>query len=118
MIEETRSRQINAKMQLQPEIILDSLEDAVICVDDTWHVVFLNAAAHRLFDCEGQKVVGQPMALHPKMEAIVGQLNLRAMHLSAESPKGVRRLQGANTGGEPAALEAAVTCVPSGGKSF
>jgi len=105
-------------MQLQPEIILDSLEDAVICVDDTWHVVFLNAAAHRLFDCEGQKVVGQPMALYPKMEAILGQLNLREMHLSAESPKGVRRLQGANAGGEPAALEAAVTCVASGGKSF
>ena len=72
-------------MQLQPEIILDSLEDAVICVDDTWHVVFLNAAAHRLFDCEGQKVVGQPMSLYPKMEAILGQLNLQAMHLSASN---------------------------------
>jgi len=105
-------------MQLEPEIILDSLDDAVICVDDTLHVVFLNEAAQRLFDCEGQKAVGQPIDLYPKMEAILGQLDLRAMHLSADSPKGVRRLQGPKAGGESAALEAAVTCVASGGKTF
>jgi PAS domain S-box-containing protein len=105
-------------MPLQPEIILDSLEDAVICVDDTWHVIFLNAAAHKLFDCEDEKVAGQPMALYPKIEAILGQLDLSAMHLSADSPKGVRRLQGPKAGGESLALEAAVTCVASGAKYF
>src|SRR5215475_233918 len=104
-------------MPLPTEVILDSLEDAVICVDNTWHVVFLNAAAHRLFDCDGQKVVGQPMARYPRIEATLKQLDLSDLHLSADSPKGVRRLQHTRAG-ESVALEAAVTCVASGGKSF
>jgi CheY-like chemotaxis protein len=58
------------------------------------------------------------MALYPKIETILAQLNLSEMHLSADSPKGVRRLQGPKSSGEPVALEAAVTCVASGAKRF
>jgi len=105
-------------MKLQLETIINSLEDAVVCVDETSHVVFLNAAGARLFDCEGQKVAGQPVALFPAMAEVLNQLNLKEMHLSSESPKAAQRLRGKKNAGEAATLEALVTRVTAEAKSF
>src|ERR1051325_6749662 len=105
-------------MQLPLETIINSLEDAVICVNERREVGFLNSAACKLFGCEGQRVIGQPVSKFPGMLAILGQLNLDEMHLSSASPKGARRLQGKKTDGEPFSLEALVTRVNAGGQSF
>jgi signal transduction histidine kinase/ActR/RegA family two-component response regulator len=105
-------------MQLPLETIINSLEDAVVCVNERRDVAFLNAAASKLFACEGQRVIGQPFSKFPGMLAILGQLNFNEMHLSADSPKGARRLQGQTTKGEPFCLEALVTRVTAGGQGF
>src|SRR5947209_1651479 len=103
-------------MQLPLETILNSLEDAVVCLDETRQVAFLNAAAARLFDCDPQRAIGQPMTLG--MLAVLGQLDFSQMQLSTASPRGARRLHGKQADGNPFALEALVTRVTAGGKDF
>src|SRR5436309_10045869 len=105
-------------MQLQLETIINALDDAVLVLDEARQILFLNPAAARLFDCEGQKVLGQPLARFPEMAAILDQLKLSEMHLSADSPKGVRRLEGKKSAGDAFSLEALVTCVTADGRKF
>jgi len=47
-------------MELQLEAIINSLDDAIVSVDESARVVFLNDAAARVFRCERDQVVGQP----------------------------------------------------------
>jgi len=105
-------------MQLQLEIIINSLEDGIICLDDSGHLAFLNLAAARLFECDGCKLVGHPAALSPHLAMFLDHLKLQEMHLSLESPKGSRRVQGRKTDGQAYSLEALVTRLEDGGKLF
>ena len=49
-------------MQLQLETIINSLEDAVLCLDEAGQVAFLNEAATKLFSCDNSKIMGQPFS--------------------------------------------------------
>ncbi|HEY2951592.1 MAG TPA: ATP-binding protein, partial [Verrucomicrobiae bacterium] len=104
-------------MELQLEAIINSLDDAIVSVDESARVVFLNDAAARVFRCERHQVVGQPVALAPALADVVGQLNLKELPHS-QSEKAVRRVHGRRSNGETFPMEAMVTSARVHGRNY
>ena len=104
-------------MELRLEAIINSLDDAIVSVDENERVIFLNDAAARLFRCERHQVVGQPVAQVPELADVVGQLHLKELAHS-ESERAVRRLQGRRRSGETFPMEAMVTSASVHGRSY
>ena len=103
-------------MDLQLNTIVDSLDDSIITVAEDLRVVFLNEAASKAFGCDRQEVLRQPIDRFPLLAEALGQVNFAELHLTAESPKAVVRLQGRRADGEIFPMEALVTCMHVGGR--
>ncbi|MFM1768329.1 MAG: hypothetical protein RJA22_858 [Verrucomicrobiota bacterium] len=61
---------------MELDAILNSLDDAVLTVDDRGRVVFLNETAARLFGCPRADALGRPVSEFPALAEAVAQLNL------------------------------------------
>ena len=97
-------------MDVQLETILNSIEDAVLSIDDGSTILFLNEAAGRLFGCVPAHAVGQPTSRYPRLAEAVGQLKLDEPSQSGRPAKSIRRLQCLRlSGGEPIPMEATVS---------
>jgi PAS domain S-box-containing protein len=105
-------------VELPLQTIINSLEDAIISMDESFVLIFLNEAAAKLFGCDESKVLGQPATLIPALGAVLNELKLAEMHLSSESPKALRRLEGRRADGERFPMEALVTCSALPGRNF
>lgn len=95
-------------MELQLETIINSLDDAIICVDEELNVIFINEAACKTFGCDREPVLGQPLRQWGALAEVWGQLNLGGWNW-ANQPKAVRRLHGKRPDGELIPMEALVT---------
>ena len=112
-------RQLNAwlragalahNMDVQLETILNSIEDAVLSIDDDSIILFLNEAAGRLFGCVPAHAVGQPVARYSRMAEAVEQLKLDEPGQAGRPAKSIRRLHCARlSGGEAIPMEASVS---------
>ena len=103
-------------MEWQLETIIDSVEDAIVSVDDAYTLVFLNAAAKRAFACATAEP-GQAASRFPALADVIQQLKLGELHLSNEAATATRRLQAAApTGHEAVPMEAVVSCADANGK--
>src|SRR5262249_33408211 len=105
---ESGRRQLEARMELPLAIVLNSLDDAVLCLDERATVLWLNEAAARLVGGEPGLLVGHPASSAPHLAEVVNQSS-RAELARSESARAIRRVRLPCPGGEPAALEAAVT---------
>ena len=94
-------------MDLQLESIIDSLDDAILSLDEPGRVLFLNEAAARAFRCDRALALGQPAQNFPALAEVVVQLKLT--ELPAGSAKAVRSLSVPRAGEEPTPMEALVT---------
>ena len=103
-------------MERQLEAILNSLDDAIVCVDDAPRVVLLNKAAARLFQCEPERVVGQPLAQCPALAGMWASLKISDLPLAAGGPRIVRQLEGKRPDGQKFPLEAMLSCAEVNGK--
>jgi signal transduction histidine kinase/CheY-like chemotaxis protein len=103
-------------MESQLDIILNSLRDATLGVDEQSHVVLLNEAAASLFGCARPETIGGPAARCPALAEAIRQLGLDEMSAASVSPKPVHRLAIRRTGQEPLTMEAAVSCAILDGK--
>lgn len=63
-------------MDVPLSTILDSIEDAILAIDDSSHVAFLNDAAGRLLGCQPASCAGQPLCAVPSVAALVAELDL------------------------------------------
>ena len=61
---------------MEPDAILNSLDDAILTVDERGTVIFLNDAATRVFGCPRAQAVGQPVGRFTALADAVAQLNL------------------------------------------
>ena len=103
-------------MEWQLETIIDSVEDAIVSVDDAYTLVFLNAAAKRVFGC-ASATSGQPASRFPALADAIKQLKLGELHLSNDAATATRRLQVAvSTGHEAVPMEAVVSSADANGK--
>ena len=103
-------------MEWQLETIIDSVEDAIVSVDDAYTLVFLNAAAKRAFACAPAEP-GQAASRFPALADAIKQLKLGELHLSNDAATATRRLHAAAaTGNEVVAMEAVVSCADANGK--
>ena len=98
-------------MDLPLDTLFDSLEDAILCVDDRSTLFWLNEAAAKLFGCERARAAGQPLARFPTLVDALGQLRLGELSDSGTASKAVRRLQVKRPSGELVPLEATVSCL-------
>ena len=97
-------------MDVQLETILNSIEDAVLSIDDDSIILFLNEAAGRLFGCVPAHAVGQPVARYSRMAEAVEQLKLDEPGQAGRPAKSIRRLHCARlSGGEAIPMEATVS---------
>ena len=103
-------------MELPLETIIHSLEDAILSVDARRTVVFLNAAAARLFSCPQALAQGQPVARFPALSDVVQQLKLDELNVVNGGLKAVRNLQVPTAAGKLVSMEAAVSGVEVEGR--
>ena len=95
-------------MDLQLDTIINSLDDAIISVDEDLRIVFLNEAAGKIFGCTRAQVVGQPLRQCGVLAEVWNQLRPGQAGAPDEA-KAVRRLQGKRKDGQLFPLEALVT---------
>ena len=105
-------------MDLELETILNSLEDALVSVDENFCVALLNESAARLFGCDRQRAVGQPFKRFPALAEALGQIKIGELILSTDTTRSVRHFQLAQPAGEPLPMEATLTRVASGDRVF
>src|SRR5688572_31424827 len=96
-------------MDLPLATILNSLEDAILCVDENSILVLLNEAAAKVFGCDRAMAIGQHTSRFPVIADTVRQLNLQEVAGIGGASKAVRRLQ-ISGGGEAVPMEAVVSC--------
>jgi len=94
--------------------ILNSLEDAILGVDDHSNIALLNEAAAKLFGCNQAGVVGTPVRNVPAIAEVVRQLKLEELSLPTSAGKLTRRLLIHRTV-ESSPMEATVSPVPFNG---
>ena len=103
-------------MDSQLNIILNSLEDAILVVDEKSTVVLLNEAAAKAFGCDRAGVIGKPAASIPALAEAVRQLKLDGLPSSGEREQATRWLT-IERGGGSVQMEAIVSCAMlNGGK--
>ena len=107
---------LGLNMELQLNTIVDSLDDSIITVAEDLRVVFLNEAAAKTFGCDREEVLRQSIAQFPLLAEALGQIKFAELHLTAESPKAVRRLQGRRADGDFFPMEALITGMHVGGR--
>jgi two-component system cell cycle sensor histidine kinase/response regulator CckA len=99
-------------MDVPLETLLDSIDEAVLTIDDAARVVFLNEAGARLFNCTPSAVTGQPAATIPSVAAVLAQLDLDFANPHSLPARTVRRIQWGDAGGARAVpMEAVVSHV-------
>src|SRR6266496_1174515 len=103
-------------MDLPLDRLLNSLDEAVICVDAGLTLLLLNEAAAKLLGCDCAQVAGQPLNRFPALMETVGQLLLGELSDSGAGSKAVRRWQVERPGGESASMEATVSCIQLDGR--
>lgn len=97
------------RMDLPLDTILNSLEDAVLCVDEEATVVLLNDAAARIFRCDRNRVAGLSSRNSPILAEAVRQLNLPELSGTNVIGKATRRLDIQGSGTDSTPMEAVVT---------
>lgn len=105
-------------MDLTLQTIIDSLEAAVICLDEKYEVVFLSVAAARLFDCPQGSEAAKSAVNSAGLASFLEQLSLSKLHLSEDSPRCTRHLQAKKASGQSIPIEALVTRTKSHGKKL
>jgi PAS domain S-box-containing protein len=99
-------------MDVQLATILNSIEGAILSIDDSSHVVFLNEAAGKLLGCAPEEVIGQPASHVARIAELVEQLEIDFSSHSSQPARAVRRLQCPRVGGgETIPMEAVVSHV-------
>lgn len=80
-------------MDVPLETLLDSIDDAVLSIDDASRIVFLNEAGARLFNCVPSVVTGQLAEAVPAIAAVLAQLELDLANSHSLPARTVRRIQ-------------------------
>ena len=96
-------------------VILNSLEDALLGVDDHSNIALLNDAAANAFGCDRAAVVGLPVARVPAVAEIARQLKLDELSQPGGPPRVTRRLLVSRNAGESVPMEATVSAVQFNG---
>ncbi|HXG49539.1 MAG TPA: PAS domain S-box protein, partial [Methylomirabilota bacterium] len=104
------------RMEVDLQAIINSLDDAIVSVDDAGAVAFLNEAAAKMFGCPVSGAIGQPVARFPALAEALAQVKLSELDFSNNLPKAVRRIEGREPTGETYPLEASVTCMAANGR--
>jgi PAS domain S-box-containing protein len=97
-------------------VILNSLEDGLLGVDDHSNIALLNEAAANAFGCDRAAAVGRPVAHVPAVAEVVRQLKLDELSKPDSPAKTTRRLLVNRNVGEPAPMEATVSAVHFNGR--
>lgn len=99
-------------MDVPLEALLDSIDDAVLSIDDASRIVFLNEAGARLFHCIPSVITGQSASAVPAVASVLAQLELDFENPHNLPARTVRRIQWRDaTGAQPVPMEAVVSHV-------
>jgi two-component system cell cycle sensor histidine kinase/response regulator CckA len=96
-------------------VILNSLEDALLGVDDRSNIVLLNEAAANVFCCDRAAVVGLPVARVPAVAEVFRQLKLDEFSQPGSPARVTRRLLISRNSAESLPMEATVCAVQLNG---
>jgi len=99
-------------------VILNSLEDALLGVDDQSNIVLLNEAAATVFGCDRPAVVGLAVAKVPAVAEIVRQLKLDELSKLGCPARVTRRLLVSRNMAESVPMEATVSTVHLNGRKI
>lgn len=92
------------------ETVLNSIEDAILILDDGSTIVFLNEAAGRLFGCVPAHAIGQPVTRYSRIAEAVEHLRMGAAASFGQPTRTVRRFNCPRFGGgDPIPMEATVS---------
>jgi two-component system cell cycle sensor histidine kinase/response regulator CckA len=92
-------------------VILNSLEDAILGVDGHSNIALLNEAAANVFGCDRAAVIGLPVAHVPSVADVVHQLKLDELSKPGSPVRATRRLLVGRNTGESVPMEATVSAV-------
>ena len=96
-------------MERTLDIVLNSLEDGVICVDDSLKLILINEAAAKLFPDAPLPLVGQSVNSSRDLAEAVQQLKLEEFSGPQPPHKVIRLLNLSHNGGRPLPFEAIVS---------
>ena len=101
------------------ETVLNSIEDAILTLDDGASIVFLNEAAGRLFGCVPAHAIGQPVSRYPRIAEVVEHLRMDGAAAFGQPSRSIRRFSCARFGGGDAIpMEATVSQSIAGGRKL
>ena len=97
-------------------VILNSLEDALLGVDEHSNIALLNEAAANAFGCDRAAVVGLPVAHVPSVAEVVRQLKLDELSQPGSPDRATHRVLVSRNAAEPLPMEATVCAVQFDGR--
>ncbi len=100
------------------EAIINSLDDAILSVNEQQRIVYLNEAAAHIFHCPRPQALGQPLTQFPALAQVWTQLKVGELDFSGRAPRPVRRLEMEPAEGKRLPLEAWLSRTIVAGKSF
>jgi len=98
--------------------IVDSVNEAIVSLDEDLRIVFLNGVAEKIFECTRANLVGQSVYKCKPLSDVIAQLNLTELTADSGQAKARRHLEGRRSGGEIFHIEAAVGGARINGKLY
>jgi formate hydrogenlyase transcriptional activator len=101
--------------------ILESTMDAIVTIDEEERIVFINAAAEKVFRCSAARVIGQPLGLFLSevfRRTLASYLRVLAQQGSARRHMSLEGLTAFRADGEEFPMEATLSQVEVGGRNL
>lgn len=102
----------------QLEVMVDSLNDAIICIDDEFRIAFLNRSAEVSFGCSAKTAIGLHIDLFPTLATALKQINLGTIESDPNLFKNAHQIEGRRPNGEVFPMEATLSSALIGGRHF
>lgn len=98
--------------------IVNSLNDAIISVDEDFRIVFLNDCAQEIFGCPRASAIGQHIDLFPCLSSALKHLDLGMFKTDGGEAKSAQQFQGRRADGEMFPMEATLASVSLHGRRY
>jgi len=98
--------------------MVDSINDAIISIDEEFRIAFLNRSAEVTFGCSAKTAIGLHIDLFPTLATALKQINLGVLDRNPAVFENAHQIEGHRSNGESFPMEATLSSSLIGGRRF